>query len=133
MIQTEACLRQGLLLRTVVEDAADPCIGRAPEAQARQRLIVPTGNQHRLVCEAAGHIERQTEEIGTHDDGIPLARALAKGLEQPYIAGGEDPDLEATLAAERPYLRILIWMVAVIVIGGFVLGFIGAILDVPIT
>ena len=59
--------------------------------------------------------------------------ARRKGLEQPYIAGGEDPELEATLAAERPYLRILIWMVAVIVIGGFVLGFIGAILDVPIT
>ena len=59
--------------------------------------------------------------------------ARRKGLEQPYIAGGEDPELEATLAAERPYLRILIWMVAVIVIGGFVLGFLGAILSLPIT
>ena len=59
--------------------------------------------------------------------------ARRKGLEQPYIAGGEDPDLDATLAEERPYLRILVAMVAVIVIGGFVLGFIGAILDVPIT
>ena len=37
------------------------------------------------------------------------------------------------LSEERPYLRILVWMVAVIVIGGFVLGFLGAILGVPIT
>jgi hypothetical protein len=59
--------------------------------------------------------------------------ARRRGLEQPYITGGDDPDLEATLAAERPYVRILVWMVAVIVIGGFVLGFIGAILGVPIT
>ena len=59
--------------------------------------------------------------------------ARRRGLEQPYITGGDDPDLEATLAAERPYVRILVWMVAVIVIGGFVLGFLGAILGVPIT
>jgi hypothetical protein len=59
--------------------------------------------------------------------------ARRRGLEQPYITGGEDPELEQTLAEERPYVRILVWMVAVIVIGGFVLGFIGAILGVPIT
>ena len=59
--------------------------------------------------------------------------ARRKGLEQPYIVGGDDPELEQTLAEERPYVRILVWMVAVIVIGGFVLGFLGAILGVPIT
>jgi len=59
--------------------------------------------------------------------------ARRKGLEQPYITGGEDPELELTLAKDRPYVRILVWMVAVIVIGGFVLGFLGAILGVPIT
>lgn len=57
--------------------------------------------------------------------------ARRKGLEQPYITGGEDPELPATLAYELPYVRILVGMVAVIVIGGFVLGFIGAILGLP--
>ncbi|HEX5827416.1 MAG TPA: hypothetical protein VFY23_07850 [Candidatus Limnocylindrales bacterium] len=48
--------------------------------------------------------------------------ARKRGLEQPYIAGGEDPDLEQTLAKERPYIRLLIAMVIAIVALGFVLG-----------
>jgi hypothetical protein len=57
--------------------------------------------------------------------------ARRRGLEQPYIAGGDDPELEETLAKERPYLKLLIAMVAVIVAGGFVLGFVSAILGLP--
>ena len=57
--------------------------------------------------------------------------ARRKGLEQPYIAGGEDPEIEETLRRERPYVQILIWMVVVIIAMGFVLGFIGAILGGP--
>jgi hypothetical protein len=57
--------------------------------------------------------------------------ARRRGLEQPYIAGGEDPELEETLAKERPYVNLLLVMVGVIVAGGFVLGFIGAILGLP--
>jgi hypothetical protein len=57
--------------------------------------------------------------------------ARRRGLEQPYITGGEDPDLEETLREERPYLRILIGMVVVIVTMGFVLGLLGAILATP--
>jgi hypothetical protein len=48
--------------------------------------------------------------------------ARKRGLEQPYIVGGEDPDLEQTLAKERPYVRLLIAMVIGIVALGFVLG-----------
>jgi len=57
--------------------------------------------------------------------------ARRRGLEQPYITGGEDPDLEETLREERPYLRILVGMVVVILALGFVLGFLGAILATP--
>ena len=59
--------------------------------------------------------------------------ARRRGLEQPYIAGGEDPELEETLRRERPYVQILIAMVVIIVLTGFVLGFIGAILATPRT
>ena len=57
--------------------------------------------------------------------------ARRRGLEQPYIAGGNDPQLDETLRRERPYLRILIAMVVIIVLVGFVLGFLGAILAAP--
>jgi hypothetical protein len=50
------------------------------------------------------------------------ALARARGLAAPYIAGGRDPEPEAGRREERFYLRLLLVMVAVIVIGGFVLG-----------
>jgi hypothetical protein len=58
--------------------------------------------------------------------------ARRRGLEQPYIAGGDDPELGETLTRERPYVRLLIGMVLVIVLGGFILGFATAILGVPL-
>jgi hypothetical protein len=48
--------------------------------------------------------------------------ARAKGLEGPYIAGGRDPDPEPGLREERYYGRLLVFMVATLVLGGFVLG-----------
>lgn len=54
--------------------------------------------------------------------------ARKRGLEQPYIAGGEDPRLPETLEKERPYLRLLLLMVAVLVAMGFVLGIAGALI-----
>jgi hypothetical protein len=51
--------------------------------------------------------------------------ARKRGLAAPYIAGGRDPDLAATRARERVYLRWLIGMVIVIVLSGFVLGILG--------
>ena len=58
-------------------------------------------------------------------------RARERGLAAPYIAGGEDPDLAATLRNERRYTRILVWMAVGIVALGFVLGLIGALLAAP--
>jgi hypothetical protein len=55
--------------------------------------------------------------------------ARARGLDAPYIAGGEDPDPETARREERFYLRILVVMVVVIVLGGFVLGILGTLLS----
>jgi hypothetical protein len=48
--------------------------------------------------------------------------ARAKGLEAPYIAGGQDPDPEAGLEEERHYGKLLLWMVVALMLGGFVIG-----------
>lgn len=57
--------------------------------------------------------------------------ARRRGLEQPYIAGGDDPELEATKRRERRYVQILLAMVVIIVLAGFVLGVIGALITAP--
>jgi hypothetical protein len=62
-----------------------------------------------------------------YDDYRNVA-ARKRGLPKPYIAGGEDPNLPETLAAERPYVRILLGMVIAIVLLGFVLGIVSAII-----
>jgi hypothetical protein len=59
--------------------------------------------------------------------------ARKRGLEQPYIAGGEDPQLPETLQRERPYVQMLIAMVAFILLIGFVLGVVGALLATSAT
>lgn len=53
--------------------------------------------------------------------------ARARGLDQPYISGGRDPDLAETLRRERRYTRLLVGMVLIIVALGFVLGIVAAI------
>lgn len=50
------------------------------------------------------------------------ARARAKGLDAPYIAGGDDPDAVTARTEERRYWRLLVAMVLVIVSSGFVIG-----------
>ncbi|TFG69170.1 MAG: hypothetical protein E4H24_01480 [Thermomicrobiales bacterium] len=53
----------------------------------------------------------------------PRARiARAKGLDQPYIAGGRDPDPGPALEADRHYGKLLLLMVASLMFGGFVIG-----------
>jgi hypothetical protein len=55
-------------------------------------------------------------------DSPRAVRARAKGLQAPYIAGGEDPDPAAGIAEERRYVRLLVAMAAVIIASGFVIG-----------
>jgi hypothetical protein len=54
------------------------------------------------------------------------AAARKRGLSSPYIPGGRDPDQADADAADRRYLRILLAMVIVIVLGGFVVGIVAA-------
>jgi hypothetical protein len=63
-------------------------------------------------------------------DSERSAMARARGLSAPYIAGGRDPDPVGGRREERFYLRLLLLMVAVIVLGGFILGIAAVLLGV---
>jgi hypothetical protein len=56
------------------------------------------------------------------------ALARERGLSAPYIAGGRDPEPVEGRRQERFYGRLLLLMVAVIVLGGFVLGILAVLL-----
>jgi adenine/guanine phosphoribosyltransferase-like PRPP-binding protein len=64
-------------------------------------------------------------------DAVRNEHARKRGLAQPYIAGGDDPDLPQTLATERRYTRLLVAMVVGIVALGFVLGIAAALITGP--
>ena len=55
-------------------------------------------------------------------DSPRAVQARARGLAAPYIAGGEDPDPEATSRQERPYRIALVVLIVVVALAGFVLG-----------
>lgn len=61
-------------------------------------------------------------------DAPRSVQARARGLAAPYIAGGEDPNPDAGRREERRYLRLLVAMVVVIVLSGFVLGYLAQLL-----
>jgi hypothetical protein len=63
-------------------------------------------------------------------DSPRAVRARARGLSAPYIAGGADPDPEPGRREERRYLRILLAMVVVIVLSGFVLGYLATLVGI---
>jgi hypothetical protein len=78
--------------------------------------------------------EDKAPDLPTDPDEYDSPRAVqarARGLAAPYIAGGEDPDLQATQQRERRYLRWLIVMIVVVVLAGFVLGAVAKVLGVP--
>ncbi|MBA2380695.1 MAG: hypothetical protein H0V73_01170 [Chloroflexi bacterium] len=56
------------------------------------------------------------------------AAARLRGLSTPYIPGGRDPNQASAEREDRRYLRILLVMVVVIILGGFVVGMIAALL-----
>lgn len=61
-------------------------------------------------------------------DDVRNVHARARGLDAPYIAGGTDPDPAAGLREERYYGRLLLGMVIAIVLAGFVIGLILALM-----
>jgi hypothetical protein len=80
-----------------------------------------------------------TDGIERHDelpadpeayDSPRAVQARARGLAAPYIAGGEDPDMDRARREERRNLWLLIAMVVVIVLSGFVLGYLANVLGI---
>ena len=61
-------------------------------------------------------------------DSVRAQHARARGLAAPYIAGGRDPAPEAGRREERFYVRLLLLMVVALVLGGFVIGTVIALL-----
>ena len=59
-------------------------------------------------------------------DQLPLSRR-PRGLDATPPPGGRDPEIRATLARERPYVRLLVGMVALIVGGSLLLTFLALI------
>ena len=57
-------------------------------------------------------------------DSVRAQHARARGLAAPYIAGGRDPEPEVGRREERFYGRLLLAMVAFLILGGFVIGFV---------
>lgn len=61
-------------------------------------------------------------------DSPRATQARARGLAAPYIAGGDDPDIEAARREERRYVRILVAMIVIVIAAGFVLGIVAKLL-----
>ena len=55
-------------------------------------------------------------------DSPRATQARARGLAAPYIAGGTDPNIEATQRSERRLRILLVAMIVTLVLSGFVLG-----------
>lgn len=79
----------------------------------------------------AGHRPGQLPADPEAYDSPRAVQARARGLSAPYIAGGEDPNPEATRRHEARYLRWLIAMVVIVVLAGFVLGIVAKLLGLP--
>jgi len=65
-------------------------------------------------------------------DSPRAVQARARGLSAPYIAGGTDPEPDVGRREERRYLRILLVMIVVIVLSGFVLGYVAQLVGFPL-
>lgn len=61
-------------------------------------------------------------------DSPRATQARARGLAAPYIAGGADPEIESTRRQERWLVRLLVAMIVVVVLSGFVLGYLAKLL-----
>ena len=76
----------------------------------------------RVTLDERGRGPRHVPPDPDRYDSPRARRAREKGLEAPYISGGEAPDAADARAEERRLGRILLVMVAVIVSAGFVIG-----------
>jgi hypothetical protein len=105
-----------------------------PHARSPTRSGTPGERADRAVDASSGderHHGRMTDAPGSSTqlpprpdlyDSPRAERARAKGLDAPYIAGGEDPDPGPALEVDRKYGRLLLVMVITIVLAGFIIG-----------
>jgi hypothetical protein len=61
-------------------------------------------------------------------DSPRAVRARQKGLQAPYIAGGDDPDPAAGRAEERRYGKLLLAFAIAIIASGFIIGIVIALI-----
>lgn len=91
-----------------------------------------SGHDGLVTIEEPGRGPRPLPPDPREYDSPRAQRAREKGLEAPYISGGEAPDAAEAAAEERRLGRILLIMVVVIITAGFVLGAIVALLGPPV-
>jgi hypothetical protein len=71
----------------------------------------------------AGSPERGFPGFPSGDPRQPPLSRRPRGLDARPVPGGGDPELTETIRRERPYMRLLVAMVAVIVGGSLILTF----------
>src|ERR1043165_1205774 len=78
MIDAELLLGKRLLLRAMVEDAADLAVETRPEREMGERLIVEARNEQRFIGKCVYDVRRQAEQVWARDDHVKLRRASAQ-------------------------------------------------------
>ena len=110
--------------RTIPPDAA----AVAPAQSGAQEASIPAPGVAAPAPDAAPAPEGEPQGRGFpgfpagDPDQLPLSQR-PRGLDAVPPLGGRDPGIRATLARERPYMRLLVGMVAVIVGGSLLLTF----------
>lgn len=99
-------------------------VPRVSAPDARSAL----GRHHGGVTNDPENRSRQLPPDPEAYDSPRAELARKKGLEAPYIAGGEDPEPEVGRREERYYGKLLLAMVIGLILGGFVLGIVLAVL-----
>jgi len=97
---------------------------RAPEGTSEAPANVDDGDAKRTMPGTSAPLPADPEAY----DSARATQARARGLSAPYIAGGEDPDIETTRRRERRDFRLLIAMIVIVIVAGFVLGIIANLL-----
>ena len=110
-------------------DAASAGAGR-PRDVAAAAAAGPAADPVAASSAPAGPVEPSGRGFPGFPAGDPRQLPLSqrpRGLDAPAVPGGGDPELRVTIARERPYVRLLVGMVAVIVGGSLILTFLAII------
>ncbi len=87
---------------------------------------VPPGSARPAELVASGEPVAAASPVPHPGRSVPWPpKADQRGLAAPYPPGGVDPEPDAGRREERFYLRLLLAMVLLIVVGGFAISLIG--------